>query len=136
MSKASVVTTDPIADMISRIRNAVAVNNSTISLPHSNTKETVAKTLAANGFLSSVKAGEENGKKTLTIVINGDDEPAKITEISRISRPGRRTYVKAAAIPTVKRGRGIVVISTSRGIMTGKEAASQKLGGELICEVY
>lgn len=136
MSNTNLVSTDPIADMLTRVRNAVAVNKSEVNLPHSKVKETVAKILADNGFLAGVQAKEENGRKILTIKINSEDESAKITEISRLSRPGRRMYVKSAAIPTVRRGRGLVVISTSRGIMTGKEAASQKLGGELICEVY
>jgi small subunit ribosomal protein S8 len=136
MNKTNQVSTDPIADMLSRIRNAVAVNKAEVSMPHSNVKETVAKILADNGFLNSVKIEEQNGRKYLSITINDEDESAKITEVSRLSRPGRRLYVKSAAIPTVKRGRGLVVISTSRGIMTGKQAANQKLGGELICEVY
>lgn len=136
MSNTNLVSTDPIADMLSRVRNAMAVNKTEVSMPHSNVKEAVAKILADNGFLNNVKAREENGRKTLVIKINDDDEPAKITSISRLSRPGRRLYVKSAAIPTVKRGRGLVVISTSRGIMTGKQAANQKLGGELICEVF
>jgi len=136
MKDTNLTSTDPIADMLSRLRNAVAVNKTQVSLPHSKVKETVAKILADNGFLSGVEAKEENGRKILTITINPEDEPAKITEISRLSRPGRRIYVKSTAIPTVRRGRGMVVISTSRGIMSGQRAASQKLGGELICEVY
>lgn len=136
MSRTITISTDPIADMLSRVRNAVAVNKSQVSMPHSNLKETVAKILADNGFITSAKVDEEGGRKILVIRINDDDEPARITEISRLSRPGRRMYVKADSIPTVRRGRGIVVISTSKGVMTGKQAANQKLGGELICEVY
>jgi small subunit ribosomal protein S8 len=96
----------------------------------------VAKILADNGFLAGVQTKETDGRKQLVITINDEGQPAKITEISRLSRPGRRMYVKATAIPTVKRGRGLVVISTSRGIMTGRQASIQKLGGELICEIY
>lgn len=136
MNQTNLVSTDPIADMLSRVRNALAVNKTEVSMPHSNVKEAVAKILADNGFLSSVQTAEENGRRKLIIKINGEDEPAHISSISRLSRPGRRLYVKSAAIPTVKRGRGLVVVSTSKGIMTGKQAASQKLGGELICEVY
>lgn len=136
MNKTNLVSTDPIADMLTRVRNAAAVNKSEVTMPHSKLKETVAKILADNGFLSSVGVDQQDGRKILVIKINSEDEPSKITEISRLSRPGRRMYVKAAAIPTVRRGRGIVVISTSKGIMTGKQAANQKLGGELICEVY
>lgn len=136
MSKTNLVSTDPIADMLSRVRNALAVNKTEVTMPHSNIKEMVAKILADNGFLDSVKTDEENDRKILIIKINDEDQPSRITSISRLSRPGRRMYVKSTAIPTVKRGRGLVVISTSKGIMTGNQAASQKLGGELICEVY
>jgi small subunit ribosomal protein S8 len=136
MNKTNLVSTDPIADMLSRVRNALAVNKTEVSMPHSKVKEAVAKILADNGFLSTVRTAEENGRRMLLIKINDDDQPANITEISRLSRPGRRLYVKSAAIPNVKRGRGLVVISTSKGIMTGKQAAEKKLGGELICEVY
>lgn len=130
------ISTDPIADMLSRVRNAIAVNKSTVEMPHSILKESVAKVLAANGFLSNVKASSEDDRKLLQITINDDRLPAKITEISRISRPGRRVYVKAAEIPMVRRGRGIVVVSTSKGVMTGQEAKAKGLGGELICKVY
>lgn len=136
MSKTNLVSTDPIADMLSRVRNAVAVNKTEVVLPHSNVKQTIAQILVDNGFLAGVNVDESSGYKNLVIKVNQDDEAAKITSVSRLSRPGRRLYVKSPAIPTVKRGRGIVVISTSRGIMTGKQAAEQKLGGELICEVY
>ena len=129
------VSTDPIADMLSRIRNAIAVNKTEVSLPYSNAKERVARILAKNGFLKDVKTGEENGRKVLTITINDEDSPASITEITRLSRPGRREYVKAKNMPKVKRGRGLVVVSTSYGVMTGEDAKAKKLGGELICLV-
>jgi len=133
----SIIATDPIADMITRIRNAIAVNKTDVSLPHSIVKERVAKVLAANGFLSQTKSGkDEDGHKTLDITINPIGANATITEISRISKPGRRVYVKSTDVPVVKHGRGIVVISTSKGIMTGDEAKAKHLGGELICKVY
>ncbi len=130
------VSTDPIADMLSRIRNAIAVNKSEVSLPYSAQKETVAAILVKNGFLKGAKSGTVDGDKTLDIVINDADVSSKITEITRLSRPGRREYVKAKEIPVLKRGRGLVIISTSKGVMTGAEAKNQKLGGELICQVY
>lgn len=136
MSRTVVISTDPIADMLTRIRNAIAVNAASTSMPHSKVKETVAKILADNDFIDSVKVEEDGGRKTLVVNINSEDQPAKITEIARLSRPGRRMYVKSTALPTVKRGRGLVVISTSSGIMTGAQAKAKKLGGELICEVY
>ena len=128
--------TDPIADMLSRIRNAVAVGKAEVSLPYSAQKQAVADILVKNGFLKSITASDEADRKILNIAINDEDSVATITEIRRVSRPGRREYVQAKEIPMVKRGRGIVVISTSRGVMSGEEAKRQQLGGELICQVY
>ena len=128
--------TDPISDMFTRIRNAIAVGKSQVSLPYSKIKETVAKILAGNGFLQDVSVSGKGIDKTLHIVINSEDSNAAITEIERLSRPGRRAYVSADKIPSVKRGRGIVIVSTSAGVMTGKEAKVKRLGGELIGQVY
>lgn len=128
--------TDPIADMLSRIRNAMAVGKGQLSLPYSAQKERVASILAKNGFLADVQSTKEDGRKLLLIVINEANSSAKITEIRRLSRPGRRHYVRSQEIPVIKRGRGLVVISTSRGVMSGEAAKKQKLGGELICQVY
>ena len=132
----STTSTDPIADMLSRVRNAIAVNKPAISLPYSKIKQTVAEILAANGFLEAVSVSEAEGRKQLDITINGENTNAVISEISRLSTPGRRLYVRADAIPKVKRGRGIVVLSTSHGLMTGEQARAKKIGGELICQVY
>jgi small subunit ribosomal protein S8 len=129
------VSTDPISDMFTRIRNAIAVNKNEVTMPYSKIKEAVAKILAGNGFLSDVSV-TDNGFKNLHIVINSEDANATITEIARLSKPGRRMYVNADKIPTVKRGRGIVIVSTSAGVMTGKEAKAKRLGGELIGQVY
>lgn len=136
MKKVVIISTDPIADMLTRIRNGLAVNREQVSLPHSRAKETVARILSDNGFVYGVKTGEEAGRKTLEISLSSDGNTAPITEISRLSKPGRRIYVKAEQIPTIKRGRGVVVVSTSKGVMTGKDAKAQHLGGELICKVY
>ncbi|HVS78706.1 MAG TPA: 30S ribosomal protein S8 [Candidatus Saccharimonadales bacterium] len=133
----SVITsTDPIADMLTRIRNAIAVNADVVRLPHSKIKETIAKILADSGFINKAEVAEDDGRKQLVITISSADQPVKITEIARLSRPGRRLYVKSGAVPTVKRGRGLVIVSTSSGIMTGAQAKAKNLGGELICEVY
>lgn len=130
------VSTDPIADMLTRIRNAMAVRQHQIRLPHSLVKERVAKVLVDNHFLSEVSVIDEKPAKIMTITINPADRNPNITEIARLSKPGRRMYTNADAIPTVKRGRGIVVVSTSKGIMSGAQAKAQRLGGELICKVY
>lgn len=128
--------TDPIADMLTRIRNAIAVNKHQITLPHSNVKESVARLLKDSKFLDEIKVADASVGKNLIVTINGEHENARITEIVRLSKPGRRFYVAAKDIPTVKRGRGIVIISTSKGLMTGNEAKKQQVGGELICKVY
>ena len=128
--------TDPISDMLSRFRNAIAVGKSEVSLPHSNTKLAIAKVLVARGFLVSAKTGQEGKHKALTVVLSRVDTNSPINFLARLSKPGRRVYVQADKIPLVKRGRGIVILSTSAGIMSGDEARAKKLGGELICEVY
>lgn len=136
MNKSVIISTDPISDMLTRVRNAIAVNKAEISLPHSKNKETVAKILVDCGYFAGISIGLDDNRKYLNIVIHKEGESAKITEIKRLSRPGRRLYVKTDDIPTVRRGRGIVVVSTSRGVMTGHDAKTKKVGGELICEVY
>jgi small subunit ribosomal protein S8 len=137
MKRVTYISTDPIADMLSRIRNAIMVNKSEIHLPHSKVKETIAKILADSGFVDSVSVAKDAAeRKELVININPEGSSSTITEISRLSTPGRRMYVKSKEIPSVKRGRGIVVVSTSQGIMTGEQAKTKKLGGELICKVY
>jgi small subunit ribosomal protein S8 len=128
--------TDPIADMLTRIRNAILVNKTEVVLPHSNLKETVAKTLADANFIDKVEIKPATVGKQLKIVINSEDANARITEIERLSKPGRRVYVSASEIPNVQQGRGIVVISTSKGVMSGSDAKKQRLGGELICKVF
>jgi small subunit ribosomal protein S8 len=132
----STTTTDPIADMLTRIRNAIAVRKNEIAMPHSKVKESVAELLKENRFITDVKVTDATVGKSLHIVINGADENARITEIVRLSTPGRRMYSGSDKIPTVMRGRGLVIVSTSIGMMTGFEAKKQGIGGELICKVY
>jgi small subunit ribosomal protein S8 len=126
----SMTSTDPIADMLTRVRNAILVRKHEVVMPHSKAKQAVAEILKSNGFLKDVSVTEASVGKTLKLVINDEHENAPITEI------GRRFYVKAKDIPTVKRGRGIVVVSTPKGVMTGQDAKAQSVGGELICKVY
>lgn len=128
--------TDPIADMLSRLRNAALAGKKTVSLPHSNAKAAVAGLLKESGFVASVKESGAKIDKSLEIDLCSEKENVKFSEIARMSRPGRRWYVNAREIPVVMRGRGIVIISTSQGMMTGEQAKKLKLGGELICRVY
>ena len=132
----SMVSTDPIADMLTRIRNAIAVRKTEVVMPHSKVKQSVAELLKSSGFVRDVKVTDATIGKTLKVVINDQNENARITEIVRLSKPGRRAYAGANEIPHVKRGRGIVIISTSKGMMTGADAKKQGVGGELICRVY
>jgi small subunit ribosomal protein S8 len=129
-------TTDPIADMLTRIRNAILVRQNEVSLPHSKIKESVANLLKQSNFVDDVSVQDGAIGKILTVKINDKDSNARITEIVRLSKPGRRYYVNSKEIPTVKRGRGVVIVSTSKGLMTGDQAKQERIGGELICKVY
>jgi small subunit ribosomal protein S8 len=128
--------TDPIADMLTRIRNALMVNKTEVRLPHSTIKETVARELQKAGYLSDIAVEKGTPRGTLIITIAAAGQNATITEIERISKPGRRVYARATEIPRIKSGRGIVLVSTSHGVMTGQAAVKAKLGGELLCKVY
>lgn len=128
--------TDPIADMLTRIRNAIAVRKTEVVLPHSKLKEAVAKLLVDSKFVSDLRVSDATIGKSLVLVLNDENANSPITEIKRLSKPGRRYYVGADEIPTVKHGRGLVIISTSKGVMTGNEAKKQGIGGELICSIY
>ncbi len=132
----STTTTDPIADMLSRIRNAIAVRKHEVSLPHSKVKEAVASLLKENKFIDKVYIEDAEVGKILRLTLSKEGVNSSITEIERLSTPGRRVYIGADNIPVVKRGRGIVIVSTSKGMMTGHRAKKNSLGGELICRVY
>lgn len=131
-----ITSTDPIADMLTRIRNAINVRKNVVSMPHSNAKESVARLLQASKFIDRVEVQKAEVGKTLVVTINGENENARITEINRVSKPGRRYYVRAGEIPVIKRGRGVVIVSTSKGMMTGADAKKQGIGGEVVCQVY
>lgn len=132
----SLQSTDPIADLLTRIRNAALVGKTEIRVPTSKLKKVVAEQLTKNNYLAGVKLEEGKPRGTLVVTLAKDGENCPITEITRVSKPGRRVYVAANDIPRVKSGRGIVLISTSKGVMTGGEAVKQKLGGEVLLKVY
>jgi small subunit ribosomal protein S8 len=129
-------TTDPIADLLTRIRNAKMVGKTEVRVPSSKMKQVIAEQLKKAGYLAAVKVEAGTPRDTLVVTINKPGEESTINELTRMSKPGRRMYVKSADIPKVKSGRGIVLISTSKGVITGQEAAKQKLGGELLLKVY
>ncbi len=132
----SLQSTDPIADLLTRIRNAAMVGKLEIRVPTSKLKKVVAEQLVKNKYLADVKQEEGKPRGTLVVTLAKDGENCPITEITRVSKPGRRVYVAASDIPKVKQGRGIVLVSTSKGVMTGGEAVKQKLGGEVLLKVY
>src|SRR3989344_5138764 len=130
------LSTDPIADMLTRIRNGVAVGRTEVAMPYSGIKGAIANILKDNKFVNDVRIEDSEVGKSLVVVINSPQQSARITEIVRLSTPGRRHYATVNEIPVVKQGRGVVIISTSKGVMTGKQAKSENIGGELICKVY
>jgi len=132
----SLQSTDAVADLITRIRNAIAVGKSEIRVPSSKLKKAVAMELVKAGYLVDVLVEEAKPRDILVVVINRDGDNATINEISKVSTPGRRVYVGVDEIPRVKSGRGIVLISTSKGIISGQEAKKLRLGGELLVKVY
>ena len=129
--------TDPIADMLTRIRNAGLARHDRTEVPASHLKEALAHILKSEGFIADVRPSEGDGPKKLTIVLKyGRDRQSAIDGVRRVSRPGRRVYVRHDRIPRVLSGLGISILSTSRGLMSDREARRQKIGGELICEVW
>ncbi len=129
--------TDPIADMLTRIRNAALARHDRTEVPASRMKAAVAQILKSEGFIADVRESEGEGPKKLTIVLKyGRDRQSAIDGVRRVSRPGRRVYVRHDTIPRVRSGLGISILSTSRGIMCDREARRLKVGGELLCEVW
>ena len=127
--------TDPIADMLTRIRNASAVKKAEVVVPFSKVKLAIANILLQDGFIKNVENTEE-GSRNIKIALKYVDNGPAISALNRISKPGRRIYVDKDSILSVRNGFGVSIISTSQGIMDNKEAQKRKIGGELICEVY
>ena len=127
--------TDPLADMLTRIRNASSALLPKIELLHSKLKESVAGVLVRHGYAANCKV-DGAVKKTLTITLKYQGREAVIKGVKRVSRPGLRQYVNAQEIPRVLRGLGTAILSTSRGIMAGQEARSANVGGEVLCYVW
>ena len=129
--------TDPIADMLTRIRNALMVKKETVDIPSSNMKKAIADILLKEGYVKDVRFEEDgyNGKLVLTLKYT-DKHQSVISGLERVSKPGLRTYSGAANMPKVLGGFGIAIISTNKGIMTDKKAKAQNVGGEVLCYVY
>ena len=132
----SLQSTDQIADLITRIRNAIMVNKNEIVVPTSKLKVAVLDALVKAGFIAGYEVKSSSPRDNLIVTIANEGEIVKLSEIEKISKPGRRVYVAADEIPTIKSGRGIVLISTSKGIMTGAEAKKSRLGGEILIRAW
>ena len=132
----SLQSTDQIADLLTRIRNAIMVGKTEIRVPTSKLKVAIVETLVKAGYLDSFSIESAKPRDYLHVIINAANTAPRINAIDKISKPGRRVYVAAEEIPKVKSGRGIVLISTSKGIMTGHEAKKLHLGGEVLVRVF
>jgi len=127
---------DPVSNMLTSIRNALAVKHSAVSIPFSNLKYEIAKILEKNGFVAKVEKKGKKIKKLLEITLKYDKEAPAISGLKRISKSGQRVYRGVREMKPVKGGYGIAIISTSKGLMTDKETRKKKLGGEVIAEIW
>lgn len=131
------VVTDPIADMLTRIRNAVSVGHERVAMPSSKLKENIARILTDEGFIDRYEVSENGHRKELELVLRYVERRRPVIEgLKRVSRPGHRVYAGARELPRVHGGLGMVVVSTSQGLMPDREARKRRLGGEIVCEVW
>jgi len=129
--------TDPIADLLTRIRNGSRARHPRVDLPSSKLKVEIARILKDEGYIANFKVADEKGKRTLRIFLRyTPDRHSVITDLRRVSRPGSRRYIGKTGIRPVVGGMGIAILSTPRGIMTGQTARKEGVGGELLCEVW
>jgi len=129
--------TDPIADFLTRLRNGIMARHKTVSCPSSRLKTRIAHILKDEGYVSDVGEETQEGRKVLTVTLRYDDHQAPVIEgIQRISRPGLRMYVNADKLPKVRGGLGMAIISTSKGVMTDSQARKDRVGGEVLCQVW
>jgi len=129
--------TDPIADLLARIRNGIRARKQQVELPRSTIKLRIAEILRDEGFVHSVSSSEDQKQGLIKVELRYDGRTSNaITGMRRVSRPGQRAYVPAKQIPRVRNGLGIAILSTSQGVMTDKEARNKGVGGEVLCEVW
>jgi small subunit ribosomal protein S8 len=126
---------DPVADMLTRIRNAHMVDKKEVNIPASSLKSAIASVMQQEGYIESFSVDGEAASKTLTIKLKYYDDKPVIDSLQRISKPSLRVYVKSTEMPSVMNGLGIVIVSTPKGVMTGQNAAAQNVGGEVLCSV-
>jgi small subunit ribosomal protein S8 len=127
--------TDPIADMLTRIRNAQKARKESVTIPASRVKFAIAEVLQSEGYVASVSTDEEGVKRSITVGLKYHDNEPVIEKIQRVSRPGLRVYASASELPRVQGGLGVAIISTSGGVMTDRQARAQGRGGEVLCIV-
>lgn len=128
--------TDPITDLLNRLKNGQAVNKKTVDVPYSKIKYQIAKVMEAEGFIESAVGKGRAPKKIIRIGLRYKNGKPVIKQTKRVSKPGRRVYISLKDIKPVKGGYGIAILSTSKGIMSNKEAHNAGIGGELLCEIY
>ena len=128
--------TDPIADTLTRLRNAAAVGKAQVEFPFSNLKFQIAKLLAKTGFVQEVESQKRKSKRMLVVTLRYEEGVPAISGLKRVSKPGVRIYKGAKDIKQVRGGYGIAIISTSKGLLTDKEARKKRLGGEVLCEIW
>jgi small subunit ribosomal protein S8 len=129
--------TDPVADFLARVRNAIKARHQKVDVPASKLKLEIARILKEEGYVANYKPTEEDGKKVIRVYLKyGPDNSPVISQVSRVSRPGCRVYVGRNEIPRVLGGLGINILTTPKGVMTGRQARKEGVGGEVLCEVY
>src|SRR5258708_27445614 len=131
------MTSDPIADMLTRVRNAIRARHPKVDVPASRLKIEVARVLKEEGYIANYKVAEEGPKKVIKVYLKyAPDNSPVITQIQRVSRPGSRTYAGMKDIPQIQGGLGITILTTARGVMTGRMARKEGVGGEILCLVW
>ena len=128
--------TDPIADMLTRIRNAITANKETVEIPASKEKKAIAEILVEEGWAKDVKIVEDGYNGKIALTLKYDDKKSVISGLQRVSKPGLRSYAGVSNMPRVLGGFGTVILSTNKGIMTGKKAKAANVGGEVLCYVW
>ena len=128
--------TDPIADMIIRIKNAFMAGRTDLVIPHSKMKEAIAKLLKANNYIEDFAVEDKKPQADITIVLRYVDKMSAITGVKRVSKPGRRIYAKAGQVPSTLNGYGMTILSTNKGIIDDKTARKTQVGGEVLCQIW
>lgn len=128
--------TDPVADMLTRIKNAYMARKATVAMPTSKVKEAIAKVLVANKYVETMERREDDVQPELVLTLSYKGKSPALTDLKRISKPGRRLYTNVDNIPRTLGGYGVTIISTSQGVMSDKEAKQKNIGGEILCQIW